>query len=208
MKNKKEPKENLEIKDEEAMSSEEEITGPKAETEQGDQDLNGNSQVIGGELDLVDQLEDLRTLLEEMEAKTEEYLDGWQRSRAEFANYKKRILREQAEIHQTARGEVIKLYLDIADDLERALEKMPDDGDGDIWATGIKIIFQKLISRLESEGIRPMDALGQEFDPNIHEAIMKEESEEHESGQIIEVMQEGYWIGEKVLRPAQVRVAA
>jgi len=207
MKNKKEPKENLEIKDEEAMSSEEEITGPKAETEQGDQDLNGNSQVIGGELDLVDQLEDLRTLLEEMEAKTEEYLDGWQRSRAEFANYKKRILREQAEIHQTARGEVIKLYLDIADDLERALEKMPDDGDGDIWATGIKIIFQKLISRLESEGIRPMDALGQEFDPNIHEAIMKEESEEYESGQIIEVMQEGYWIGDKVLRSAQVRVA-
>jgi molecular chaperone GrpE len=199
MKNKKEPKENLEIKDEEAMSSEEEITDPKAETEQGDQDLNGDSQVIGGDLDLVDQLEDLRTSLEEMEAKTEEYLDGWQRSRAEFANYKKRILREQAEIHQTARGEVIKLYLDIADDLERALEKMPDDGDGDIWATGIKIIFQKLISRLESEGIRPMDALGQEFDPNIHEAIMKEESEEHESGQIIEVMQEGYWIGEKVL---------
>jgi len=208
MKNKKEPKENLEIKDEEAMSSEEEITGPKAETEQGDQDLNGNSQVIGGELDLVDQLEDLRTLLEEMEAKTEEYLDGWQRSRAEFANYKKRILREQAEIHQTARGEVIKLYLDIADDLERALEKKPAGGDGDIWVTGIEIIFQKLISRLESEGIRPMDALGQEFDPNIHEAIMKEESEEHESGQIIEVMQEGYWIGDKVLRPAQVRVAA
>jgi molecular chaperone GrpE len=208
MKNKKEPKENLEIKDEEAMSSEEEITDPKAETEQGDQDLSGDSQVIGDDLDLVDQLEDLRTSLEEMQAKTEEYLDGWQRSRAEFSNYKKRILREQAEIHQVARGEVIKLYLDIADDLERALEKKPADGDGDIWATGIKIIFQKLISRLESEGIRPMDALGQEFDPNIHEAIMKEESEEHESGQIIEVMQEGYWIGEKVLRPAQVRVAA
>jgi molecular chaperone GrpE len=208
MKNKKEPKENLEIKDEEAMSSEEEITDPKAETEQGDQDLSGDSQVIGDDLDLVDQLEDLKTSLEEMQAKTEEYLDGWQRSRAEFSNYKKRILREQAEIHQVARGEVIKLYLDIADDLERALEKKPADGDGDIWATGIKIIFQKLISRLESEGIRPMDALGQEFDPNIHEAIMKEESEEHESGQIIEVMQEGYWIGEKVLRPAQVRVAA
>ena len=208
MKNKKEPKENLEIKDEEGMSSEEEITDPKAETEQGDQDLNGDPHVIGDDLDLVDQLEDLRTSLEEMETKTEEYLDGWQRSRAEFANYKKRILREQAEIHQVARGEVIKLYLDIADDLERALEKKPDGGDGDIWATGIEIIFQKLISRLETEGIRPMDALGQEFDPNIHEAIMKEESEEHESGQIIEVIQEGYWIGEKVLRPAQVRVAA
>lgn len=208
MKNKKEPKENLEIIDEEALSSEQEITDPKAETVQGDQDLSGDPQVIGEDLDLVDQLEDLKISLEEMEAKTEEYLDGWQRSRAEFANYKKRILREQAQIHQAARGEVIKLYLDIADDLERALEKKPDGGEGDIWATGIEIIFQKLISRLESEGIRPMDALGQEFDPNIHEAIMKEESEEHESGQIIEVIQEGYWIGDKVLRPAQVRVAA
>lgn len=208
MKNKKEPKENLEIIDEEALSSEQEITDPKAETVQGDQDLSGDPQVIGEDLDLVDQLEDLKISLEEMEAKTEEYLDGWQRSRAEFANYKKRILREQAQIHQAARGEVIKLYLDIADDLERALEKKPAGGEGDIWATGIEIIFQKLISRLESEGIRPMDALGQEFDPNIHEAIMKEESEEHESGQIIEVIQEGYWIGDKVLRPAQVRVAA
>lgn len=208
MKNKKEPKENLESIDEEAISSEQEITDPKAETVQGDQDLSGDPQVIGEDLDLVDQLEDLKISLEEMEAKTEEYLDGWQRSRAEFANYKKRILREQAQIHQAARGEVIKLYLDIADDLERALEKKPAGGEGDIWATGIEIIFQKLISRLESEGIRPMDALGQEFDPNIHEAIMKEESEEHESGQIIEVIQEGYWIGDKVLRPAQVRVAA
>ncbi len=208
MKNKKEPKENLEIRDEEVMASEQEITDPKDETVQGDQDLSGDPQEIGEDLDLVDQLEDLKISLEEMEAKTEEYLDGWQRSRAEFANYKKRILREQAQIHQAARGEVIKLYLDIADDLERALEKNPTGGEDDIWATGIEIIFQKLISRLESEGIRPMDALGQEFDPNIHEAIMKEESEEHESGQIIEVMQEGYWIGDKVLRPAQVRVAA
>jgi len=208
MKTKKEPNENLEIREEEALTSEEEITDPEVETGQGGQDLSDAPQVIGEDLDLDDKLEDLRTSLEEMEAKKEEYLDGWQRSRAEFANYKKRILREQAEIHQVARGEVIKLYLDIADDLERALEKKPADGDGDIWATGIKIIFQKLISRLESEGIRPMDALGQEFDPNFHEAIMKEESIEHESGQIIEVMQEGYWIGEKVLRPAQVRVAA
>ncbi len=208
MKTKKEPKENLENRDKEVMSSEEELTDPKAEIVQEDQELDGAPQVIGEDLDLVHQLEELRTSLEEMEAKKEEYLDGWQRSRAEFANYKKRILREQAEIHQAARGEIIKLYLDIADDLERALDKKPDSGDGDIWAAGIEIIYQKLMNRLESEGIRPMDALGQEFDPNIHEAIMKEESEEHESGQIIEVMQAGYWLGDKVLRPAQVRVAA
>jgi len=140
--------------------------------------------------------------------KAEEYLDGWQRARAEFANYKKRVTRENMDIRQVARGEVIKLYLDIADDLERALQEKPEIGDGETWAEGIEIIFQKLRTRLESEGIKPMNPLGEEFDPNIHEALMKEESEEFESGQIIEVMQEGYWIGDKVLRPALVRVAA
>ena len=117
-------------------------------------------------------------------------------------------MKEHTEIHQLARGEVIKLYLDIADDLERALQDRPEQGEGNSWAEGIEIIFQKLRTRLEAEGIKPMNAIGEEFDPNIHEALMKEESDEYESGQIIEVMQEGYWIGDKVLRPAVVRVAA
>lgn len=160
------------------------------------------------ELTLEEQINVLTQSLEEMEAKADEYLDGWQRSRAEFANYKKRVIRENADIHQVARGEIIKLYLDIADDLERALLEKPEHGEDESWADGIEIIFQKLHARLEAEGIKPMNAMGEVFDPNIHEALMKEENEEFESGQIIEVMQEGYWIGEKVLRPALVRVAA
>jgi molecular chaperone GrpE len=207
-KNKKDPKEKLEINDEEMLSSNEETTDTSPDNTPADQVVSEDPQDISEELELVEQLIQLRTSFEEMEQKTDEYLDGWQRSRAEFANYKKRILREQAEIHQAARGDVIKLYLDIADDLGRALEGKPESGDGATWASGIEIIFQKLINRLELEGIKPMDALGQQFDPNFHEAIMKEESEDHECGQIIEVMQEGYWIGDKVLRPAQVRVAA
>ncbi len=155
-----------------------------------------------------DPVEVLQAELDEMTTKAEEYLDGWQRARAEFANYKKRVLRENTDIRQMARGQVIKLYLDIADDLERALQEKPESGEGETWADGIEIIFQKLRSRLDAEGIKPMNPLGEEFDPNIHEALMKEESEEYESGQIIEVMQEGYWIGDKVLRPALVRVAA
>jgi len=160
------------------------------------------------ELTLEEQVDALQISLDEMTAKAEEYLDGWQRARAEFANYKKRVLRDHADIRQVARGEVIKLFLDIADDLERALQEKPGNGEGATWADGIEIIFQKLRTRLESEGIKPMNPMGEEFDPNIHEALMKEESEEYESGQIIEVMQEGYWIGDKVLRPALVRVAA
>ena len=192
---------------------------PEIKMEQNDSALNEESILDELDLDpdLEDELEDisleeqvvaLQMSLDEMETKAEEYLDGWQRARAEFANYKKRVLRDHTEIHQSARGEVIKLYLDIADDLERALHEKPGDGDGEAWADGIEIIFQKLRTRLESEGIKPMNPLGEEFDPNIHEALMKEESDEYESGQIIEVMQEGYWIGDKVLRPALVRVAA
>jgi len=188
----------------------EEKEKPEIENEQNDSTFNEESiledQVAEPESE--EQVTALKTALEEMDKKAEEYLDGWQRARAEFANYKKRILRENMDIRQVARGEVIKLYLDIADDLERALQEKPEAGDGETWAEGIEIIFQKLRARLEVEGIKPMNPIGEEFDPNIHEALMKEESEEFESGQIIEVMQEGYWLGDKVLRPALVRVAA
>ncbi len=188
----------------------EEKEKPEIENEQNDSAFNEESilEDQAAEPELEEQVAALKTALEEMDMKAEEYLDGWQRARAEFANYKKRVLRENMDIRQVARGEVIKLYLDIADDLERALQEKPEIGDGETWAEGIEIIFQKLRARLESEGIKPMNPMGEEFDPNIHEALMKEESEEFESGQIIEVMQEGYWIGDKVLRPALVRVAA
>ncbi len=150
----------------------------------------------------------LANALTDSEAKAEEYLDGWQRSAAEFANYKKRVNREKAEFHQYAKGEIIKGYLEILDDLERALEDRPEKGEGATWSEGIEMIYRKLLAKLEAEGVKPMKALGEQFDPNIHEALMQEESEHHQSGEIIEVLKEGYWIGDKVLRPALVRIAA
>ena len=172
-----------------------------------DQELT-DEDVLEEGLSPEEQVEFLQSALDEMTAKAEEYLDGWQRARAEFANYKKRILKENTEIHQVARGDAIKVYLDILDDLERALEKSPTEGEGKSWAEGIALIVQKLSVKLETEGVKPMNPLGEDFDPNIHEALMQEESDVYESGQIIEVVQEGYWIGEKVLRPALVKVAA
>ncbi len=173
-----------------------------------DRDLDNKEENEPDDVSIEDPVEVLQAALGDITTKAEEYLDGWQRARAEFANYKKRVLRENTDIRQMARGEVIKLYLDIADDLGRALQDKPETGEEGSWADGIEIIFQKLRTRLEAEGITPMNPLGEEFDPNIHEALMKEESEDYESGQITEVMQEGYWIGKKVLRPALVRVAA
>ncbi len=209
MKSKKEKMENLEKTEQEELANQDKPLEAGL-TEQENLEIR-EALPEGGEgeeLTLEDQVEALQSALNETTAKAEEYLDGWQRSRAEFANYKKRILKENAEIRQVARGEVIKIYLDVLDDLERALREIPQENDGEAWVEGIDLIYQKLKRRLEAEGIRPMNPLGEEFDPNLHEALMKEESEDYESGRIIEVMQEGYWLGDKVLRPALVRVAA
>ena len=172
------------------------------------------SEPIDGEVEALDQatadqtaLEDLQTELEEALAKSEQYLDGWQRARAEFANYKKRVEREQAQIYQTTTGSIIKHYLDIIDDLDLALKNRPQDGDGATWASGIELIYRKLFTILENEGVTPMETEGEFFDPNLHEAITSEPNDDYESGQIIEVVKQGYLLGERVLRPAVVRVA-
>jgi molecular chaperone GrpE len=157
-----------------------------------------------------ERLEEISVLqgeLAEARAQADEYLDGWQRARAEFANYKKRVEREQAQTYQMAAGEIIKRYLGILDDLERAIKDRPQEGDGAAWANGIELIYSKFVSILDSEGVTPIQVEGQSFDPNLHEAISADESDQHESGEIIEALQQGYMLGERVLRPAVVRVA-
>jgi molecular chaperone GrpE len=149
----------------------------------------------------------LQADLDAWQVKASEYLDGWQRSRADFANYKKRIEREQEQVYQNAAGSIIKRYLDVLDDLERALKNRPQSGEGAAWAAGIELIYRKLSSLLENEGVKAMQAEGEYFDPNLHEAITQEDNQDYESGQIIEVIQQGYLLGDRVLRPAQVRIA-
>ncbi|MBC8507479.1 MAG: nucleotide exchange factor GrpE [Anaerolineales bacterium] len=151
---------------------------------------------------------EIQTQLEESHAKAVEYLDGWQRARADFANYKKRVERDRVRFHNDAVGDVAKRYLPIVDDLERALKDKLKEGDCATLADGIELIFRKMLKVLEADGITPMEAEGEIFDPNFHEAIVKTESDEHECEQVIEVLQQGYMIGDRVLRPAQVRIAA
>jgi molecular chaperone GrpE len=155
-------------------------------------------------------LEEIKLLqkeLAETQAKTNEYLDGWQRARAEFANYKKRVEREQAETYQRAAGAVIKRFLEVLDDLDLALKNRPKEGEGADWSNGIELIYRKLLTILENEGVKPMKLLGEPFDPNLHEAISMEPSDNVPSGHISEVLKNGYMLGDKVLRPALVRVA-
>lgn len=159
-------------------------------------------------LEQTEEIEALSKELEDAKQKAQEYLDGWQRALADFSNYKKRVERDQQLTYQNTIGNVTKRYLTIVDDLERALGNRPKDGEGAEWANGIELIYRKFLLALEADGVKPMDAEGQMFDPNLHEALSQEPSDDFESGQIIEVLQNGYVVGERVLRPAVVRVAA
>ena len=150
------------------------------------------------------EIEALQKQLEEAQAKAAENLDGWQRSQAEFINYKNRVQRDREMDYASMKGDIIKRMLPVLDDLERSLAHRPE---GDSWADGMELIARKFRSVLETEGIKRIEAKGQLFDPNFHEAISSEPNEEVESGHVIEVVQNGYMLGERVIRPAMVRVA-
>ena len=139
--------------------------------------------------------------------KVDEFSDGWQRERAEFANYRKRMSRDLDAQKISNKIDIIKKYLAVKDDLERALKNMPAALTDEPWIDGIQLINQKLSNLLDGEGIQSIPAEGAAFDPEIHEAISHEDDPEVESGFIIEVVQQGYTIGERVVRPSQVRVA-
>ena len=146
----------------------------------------------------------LRKKLEEAEAKTSEYKDSWLRSQAEFQNYRKRLERDNEMMYISMKGDIIKKVLPVLDDLERALQNRSAD---DSWASGIELVARKFQNILESEGVKKIEAVGTEFDPNFHEAISHEPANGVQSGHVIGVVQNGYMIGERVIRPALVRVA-
>jgi molecular chaperone GrpE len=150
------------------------------------------------------EVEALKSQLAEAESKAIEYKDGWARAQAEFQNYKKRIERDNELTYASMKGDIIKKVLPVLDDLELALQNRPAD---DAWANGIELIVRKLQNILESEGVKRIEAKGAAFDPNFHDAITHEPSEEVESGHVIDVVRNGYTLGERVIRPASVRVA-
>ena len=180
------------------MKHDEEIIEEVTETSVETGELPENGDQVSAEI------EALQRQLEEAEAKAAENLDGWQRAQAEFINYKNRIQRDREMEYASMKGDIIKKMLPVLDDMERALANRPE---GDSWANGMELIARKFQNILESENIKRIDAAGQPFDPNFHEAISSEPNEEVESGHVIEVMQNGYMLGERVIRPAMVRVA-
>ncbi len=154
------------------------------------------------------QIQEAQAEREQLKAQAAENLDGWQRARAEFANYKRRVEAERTELAASAGAEALKRVLPAVDDFERAMQTLPDDLKDNPWVNGVLMVQRKLNAALEQSGITPLVTNpGDAFDPNVHEAITHEDSDQVASGQIIGEVQRGYKLGDRILRPAMVRVA-
>ncbi len=160
-----------------------------------------------GEEQAMEELTSLEKELFSAQDKCKEYSEGWQRERADFLNYRKRIEREQSQLHQLVSSNILKKYLSVTDDMERALANRPEGAENQEWWNGVELISRKLNSILEAEGVQVIPAEGQMFDPALHEAITHEDNSEVESGKVIAVVQKGYRLGDRIIRPALVRVA-
>jgi molecular chaperone GrpE len=135
--------------------------------------------------------------------RAESYYASWQRAAADYQNYKRRIESERSELVQMANASLMINLLPLVDDLERALENVDAHLAGLTWLDGIRLIHRKFQALLEMNGVTEIAADGQDFDPNLHEAVMYTEGE---PGKVLNVAQKGYMLGGRVLRPAMVVV--
>lgn len=141
--------------------------------------------------------------LEEERAKAERYLANWQRAQADFDNYKKRIEQEQAEGVKLANMSLIMGLLPVLDDFSRAFDTLPPSLAGFTWIDGVRLIERKLQATLEARGLQEIRAVGEQFDPKYHEAVMQVEGED---GKVMAEAQKGYMLYDRVLRPSLVVV--
>ena len=157
-------------------------------------------------LELAERVEELERELADARAKGEEHLYNWQRSAADFANFKRRTDEERATVGQFSNALLIGKLLAVLDDFDRALESVPPEAH-DPWIEGVKLVERKLRGVLDSEGVTAIEAVGQPFDPNVHEAVAHEETADHPDNQVIDEVQRGYRLHDRVIRPSLVRVA-
>ncbi len=154
-----------------------------------------------------DELKTLRLELEDNKSKAEEYYTRLQRLKAEFDNFRKRTQKEKEEAVKYASERVILSLLPVLDNFERAIDSTRINQDFESYSQGVAMIFKQFIKVLGDEGLKPIEAAGQEFDPNLHDALLKEESDQGENI-ILEEIQKGYYLKDKVIRPSKVKVSS
>ena len=143
--------------------------------------------------------------LEELRREKDSLQDRLLRTAAEFDNYRKRVERERRDLADFMKADILAEILPIVDNFERALQAPSSDIDS--FRKGVELIHKQMHDFLRKRGVTPIEALGADFDPNFHQAVIHETSPSHREGEVIEELQRGYMLGDKLLRPAMVKVA-
>lgn len=154
-----------------------------------------------------DEIAALRAELEQCQQRARANLEGWQRAQADFSNYKRRQRQEMDNLRKFGNEDLLKKLLSLADDFERAFATIPYSLRELSWIEGVWLIGRKLLAIFEQEGIEPIQTKDAHFDPRWHEAVIHEENADYADGQIMEELQRGYRLADRVLRPALVKVA-
>lgn len=181
-----------------------EFTQPE-ETEQSQATDNVSDTPQGGSISA----ETETSAEEKLQAELTELKDKYIRLAAEFDNFRKRTLKEKSELVKTASEDVIKAILPVLDDIERAQGIFASSEDGKVEKDGVELIFNKLTKTISSKGLKPMEAKGQPFDPDLHESITQFPAPSEDlKGKVIDEVEKGYYLGDKVIRFAKVVVGA
>lgn len=144
-----------------------------------------------------------------LQKERDEYYDLLLRARADFDNYRKRTERERLELVETAAADLLRDLLPVVDDLERALSALVDAPNApDSYRRGVEMIQRQLLEVLRQHGVKPIEAVGADFDPRVHQAVTHEAVPGRREGEVVEEYRRGYMLGNRLLRPSMVKVAA
>lgn len=210
----KEKKENNELEkqilaedDQEAVEENDEMkkenTASETEAENNQEKYDGLQIELSRE-ELIEEVKEKNKKIDEMDAEIDDLLSRLQRLQADFVNYRKRSKREKAEMTTRGKVKLCSSLLPVLDNFERALKAETNESD---FYKGVEMIYNQLLKSFADEGIKEIIATGEEFNPEYHEAIMRVESAEFEEGTVTEVVQKGFILDERVIRPAMVKVA-
>lgn len=197
--------ENEEVEEERKDDSEEVKENDQEEIEE--EETEKEEETAFSDMERDDMIEYISSLEEEvasLEEEKDKFYNKLQRLQADFVNYRNRTKREKESVALEAKIELVNEILPVIDNFERALSA---EGEKDDLRTGVEMIYKQLLNNLKSQGLEKISTVGEEFDHKYHEAIMQVEDSEEESGKIVEEMQKGYLIDDKVIRPAMVKVA-
>lgn len=193
------------MKDKQKEIEETEVTQEEKMQESKEEETPAENEINVDEL--VEDITKLQAELEKIKSDSQEYRDRYLRTLADFDNFRKRQRDETSRLVSSAKEEIIASWLQILDNFRRAVQSAEDQHDYDSLVEGVSLTTKQMDELIEKQGVEPIESVGQEFNPELHEAMMRSETDDYPENTVIEEFEKGYTINGKVIRPARVRVA-